>query len=90
MKLWHMTVEEALVGRWKLGKKEYRSDPDQPFQGDPVAELYEEMLDAKNYADEEIEHGVLGFRPYFIGLSQMLNQELTELRYILRKREGLE
>jgi len=40
----------ARRARWVVGRKERGLSPDDPFEGDPIAELGEELLDAANYS----------------------------------------
>ena len=46
-----MTFDEARWDRWIAVRQERGLEPDAPFQGDPLAELEEELLDAANYLE---------------------------------------
>ncbi|MGC4050959.1 MAG: hypothetical protein QM757_16465 [Paludibaculum sp.] len=41
--------EELGHERWNRGRPNYRADESDPFVGDPIVELLEEILDALNY-----------------------------------------
>mgnify|MGYP001600792335 CR=1 FL=1 len=46
-----MPVVEARKQKWLEGIKNYRESENDPFQGDPLIELFDELLDAINYAE---------------------------------------
>ena len=49
-------IEEMLDARWRKGQREYRPNGGE-FAGDPIEDMYEEMLDAVNYAREARRQG---------------------------------
>ena len=52
-----LPIEEACRLKFEQGRSEYRK-PDEPFVGDPLAELHDECLDALCYANEAERQGV--------------------------------
>ena len=52
-----LPIEEACRLKFEQGRSEYRN-PDEPFVGDPLAELHDECLDALCYANEAERQGV--------------------------------
>jgi hypothetical protein len=51
--IWERPIQEALTVKWSVGRQKYGDlNPDEPFVGDPLLELYEELLDAMNYCRE--------------------------------------
>lgn len=48
--LLEIPLDEALRVKWERGRAERGLTFCAPFQGDPVSELYEELLDAIHYA----------------------------------------
>lgn len=54
--LWEKFAREK-VRRWESGRREYRPDPGSPFQGDPIAEAWPELVDFSNYMDEAARQG---------------------------------
>lgn len=44
-------VETERARRWRKGLKHYRESEVEPFNGDPLAELLDELYDALNYLD---------------------------------------
>lgn len=54
--LWRLSIREAMRQRWEQGRRQYRTSPDAPFEGDPLAEEYVEYLDAANYREEYCRH----------------------------------
>lgn len=51
--LWQLPLDEAKRTRWEQGMSSLRR-PDEPFVGDPLVELHEELIDALNYYDEAV------------------------------------
>ncbi len=49
-RLWDMELDDACRLKDRMGVESYRSEPDMPFQGDALLELYSEQLDSLNYA----------------------------------------
>ena len=47
-----MRFDQERRAKWERGRRDRGLDPDAPFEGDPVLEFIEEMLDAGNYLDE--------------------------------------
>lgn len=50
--IWRCSTDAARHAREMEGRARYRQSPSDPFQGDPLTNLLEEMLDALNYLDE--------------------------------------
>lgn len=48
MKLIDMPVLEAREAKWKIGREKYGPE----FQGNPLEELHDELIDAMNYTDQ--------------------------------------
>lgn len=63
MKLIELPIMEALLLKSEKGRLAKGRRIDQPFDGDPLLELFEECLDAMNYCKEAILQGIdLGHR----------------------------
>ena len=45
-------IDEMRLTLWDAGREERGREPDEPFMGDPMAELLQEYLDALNYIEE--------------------------------------
>ncbi len=76
-----MDYEEALIAKYESGKKKHRKK-DAKWEGDPVEELYEELLDAYHYVLVLENAGVdlPGYRTTFRNMALNLksrNRELT-------------
>ena len=51
-KIFSMDINDAMKYKWEMGVKEYRDgNADAPFVGDPIIEMYSEIVDALVYAD---------------------------------------
>jgi hypothetical protein len=51
-KIFSMDINEAMKYKWVKGIQEYRDgNADAPFVGDPIIEMYSEIVDALVYAD---------------------------------------
>jgi len=51
-----MPIEDAVEHKFNAGMSEYRK-PGEPFQGDPLLELFDELLDAYSYCAEAEKQG---------------------------------
>jgi len=50
--LWRLGVREACTLRYEQGLREHGRQAHDPFQGDPLEEAYEELIDTLNYLSE--------------------------------------
>lgn len=77
--LFRLRIAEAKRVKWEAGRRAYGGDA---FVGDPMAELYAELIDGLNYCDEARRQGIeLGAIPDVL-------RDLTEdLRAMLRTPE---
>jgi hypothetical protein len=48
----YYNIDQRRRERFQRGLRKYRQSPDEPFVGDPRAELMEEIEDALNYVEE--------------------------------------
>lgn len=48
------TLSSLCSSRWAAGMAARRRSADEPFRGEPLAELAEEIADAVNYCDEAL------------------------------------
>ena len=56
IKLIDLPIAEARAVKWKAGRAAYGGDS---FQGDPLLELHDELLDAMNYTQEATDRGAV-------------------------------
>ncbi len=47
-----LSIDEAMALRWRRGRVDRGLGPLDPFEGDPMRELYEELIDSLCYARE--------------------------------------
>ena len=50
-----LTIDDAKRIKWDRGQERYGS----VFVGDPLGELYDELIDGMNYADEALRQGLM-------------------------------
>jgi hypothetical protein len=74
-----LTIDEARALRFEEGRKKYGP----VFQGDPLAHLYEELLDALNYWDECRRQGI----KVPVGICSVLVYAAHEARAAVRERK---
>lgn len=53
--LCEVSLGHARERRWKAGRRARGLVADEPFNGDPLSELYEELVDALNYIDAHLQ-----------------------------------
>jgi len=53
-----LTTDEAMVLRWQRGREARGLGPFDPFEGEPLRELYEELVDSLCYAREAGRRGL--------------------------------
>ena len=71
-------IQEAMDYKYKLGVDEYRGgDSSVPFVGDPVCEMYSEIIDALIYDEEAREQG--------FPLYKQVNEILMNLATVLKE-----
>ena len=76
-KIFGMNLEEAKREKWMSGVEEYRGgDPGAEFVGDPVVEMYGEIVDAMLYNDEAAARG--------FALHAQFNEVFTDLAKLLQ------
>jgi hypothetical protein len=51
-----MPIQEAVSHKFEAGRAEYRK-PGEPFVGDPLLELFDELLDSYSYCKEAEKSG---------------------------------
>lgn len=76
-KLIDLPIEQAKHIKWQAGRKKYGAEGDHfkgKFVGDPIEHLYDELIDALNYADEAERQGVnIGVvRPELLRVAEMV------------------
>ena len=74
------TIEDACTARHAFGVLKYRKGSNTAFQGDPVEELFEELIDGINYAEEAHRKGV----PLALEWRDQLRNVCLEVRRALR------
>lgn len=76
-----MDYNEALQRKFESGKEKHRTEGAVEFAGDPVEELFQELLDAYHYVVEMENYGVLlpGYRTIFKNMALDLQQRKREL-----------
>lgn len=65
-----LSTDEAMTLRWQRGRAARGLGPLDPFEGDPLRELYEELIDALCYVREAARQGYV-LRPIERSLRQM-------------------
>lgn len=75
-----VTVVEAQRQKWQEGRCVYGG---YSFQGDPVDELYAELIDGQNFCEEAERQGV-----HLAGVPDMLFAAAVAVRAILRERRS--
>lgn len=75
-----MEFEEALQRKWESGKVKHRKG-EREFTGDPVEELFQELLDAFHYVLELENRGanLAGYRTTFRNMALNLQSRKREL-----------
>ncbi len=53
-----LPIKEALQQKFERGKTKHRIAGSMEFAGDPLEELFEEMLDSIHYCDEALKRGI--------------------------------
>lgn len=59
--------------RWSLGRAERGLELGDPFEGDPVHEFTEEILDAANYLNVMIDQGIISEQVGYEARKQIYN-----------------
>lgn len=79
--IYRLSVDEARRRRWDEGRRHYGGDS---FVGDPMAELYEELLDSLNYIDAYRQQGLIrGCAESIDSIEKSLRFSAETTRYIL-------
>lgn len=70
----NLPIDEALIAKWESGRKHYRDGDDGGFVGDPVEELFQELLDSIQYTREIERRGTYlhNFEKTFRDLAEQL------------------
>ena len=54
-----MDFDQARKTKWKAGREERGLCDDDPFEGNPLAELLQEFEDSANYLEEALRQGLI-------------------------------
>lgn len=81
-----MDFDDALQAKWDAGLRTHRQSPEERFCGDPVEELFQELLDATSYVRVLEEEGVElpGFRTTLRNMAISLQLRKRELHRLDR------
>lgn len=85
MKLIDLDFDEAAAIKHECGRQKYRAQGEGTFVGEPLPELFEELLDAVNYAQEAEKQGIA-----LPGVVRDLRDIADRVRRAWRDREGVQ
>lgn len=80
-----LSVVEACNKKWEFGRKRYGPGT---FQGDPLAHLYSELIDAINYVDEAKRQGKIDPTSHYDLHSDFFNRACEVRSLWLRSQAG--
>ncbi len=78
-----LSTDEAMTLRWQRGRAARGLGPCDPFEGDPLRELYEELIDALCYVREAARQGHT-LRPLERELFRMASTVRARIRNVSR------
>lgn len=76
-----MDFDEALTAKWESGRRFHRKNDESEFVGDPVEELFQELLDATSYVNKIEASGprLQGFRTVLRNMALEIQSRKAEL-----------